>query len=206
MTVGKVLTLALSIALLAQAALGTNIALAQPADTGDGRLGTRFILSDQRGGVVTDQDIAGSFLLIYFGYTHCPDVCPTSLLTMADVIDRLGAEADKVQALFVTVDPQRDTVEVLRDYVASFHKRLVGLTGSPEMIDRVVRGYRIKVERVEGKTKDSYTIDHTASLLFVSPTGEPIKRFAHGASAPEIAAAMHEAIASIKLPQRGVRR
>lgn len=188
------------------AALPSPRAHAQQSDAADNRLGTRFILSDHRGSAVTDQDFAGSFLLMYFGYTHCPDVCPTGLLTLSAAIDQIGAHAERVRPVFVTVDPERDTVAALRDYVSSFHARLIGLTGSKEMIERVARGYRIKFERIEGKNKDAYTVDHTASLLFVGPSGEQIARFQHGTDASEIAAKVREAIAAAGPAPRLIRR
>lgn len=151
--------------------------------------GGPFVLRDHFGRVVYDQDLRGKFLLIYFGYTFCPDVCPTTLQTMAQVLDQLGDKADEVWPLFITVDPQRDTAKVLNQYVTAFHPKILGLTGPEPYIEATVKKYRIKVERVDtAGVPGGYTLDHTSSLLLMGPYGEYLGRYPHGLPPEDIAA------------------
>jgi protein SCO1/2 len=179
-----------------------------PADEGGPPRGTPFILQTHAGRTVTDQDFRGLVLLVFFGFTHCPDVCPVSLQTVAQVVDLLGADAARMQPLFVTLDPERDGSETLRDYVSAFHPRLIGLTGPRAMIERVAAAYRVKHERVEIKGRDSndYTIDHTASLFLIGPSGEYIRRFSHGLPPEEVAKEVREVILALGRPGGGRRR
>ncbi len=150
----------------------------------------RFILTDHHGKIFTEQDMQGKYALIFFGYTNCPDVCPTSLSTLTLAFKRLGAKADKIAPYFITVDPQRDTAKVLNDYVKYFDKRLVGLTGSEQMIKRVVDQFKAKYQKEEienGQDPLLYTMDHTASLYLMAPDGRFITKFAHGIS-PDVLA------------------
>lgn len=156
--------------------------------TGSDAPGSRFILTAHDGRTVTDEDFRGQHLLVFFGYTHCPDVCPTSLMTVARVLELLGDQARSVQVLFITVDPDRDTRTVLADFIPYFDPRIIGLTGSKDMIDRVVKGYRAKYTQVPGDTDGSYTIDHTASLFHMGPDGEYLGRFPFETSPEDIAA------------------
>ena len=145
-------------------------------------VGGRFILQDHFGNTVTDRTYQGSFMLVTFGYTFCPDVCPTNLSNMSDAMDVLGDKARQVTPIFITVDPDRDTVKQLRDYVDSFHPRLVGLTGPKAMIDRLATGYKVKYAlQKPDKTDDEwYTVDHTASIYLMAPDGRFLVKFAHG--------------------------
>ncbi|HYG90463.1 MAG TPA: SCO family protein [Azospirillum sp.] len=149
----------------------------------------RFALTDQTGRAVTQADFAGRFLLLTFGYTACPDVCPTGLQTMAAALDALGGEADKVQIAFITVDPQRDTVEHLAGYVPLFHPRLLGLTGSETAIADFARQMRVKYAKVIVRPEDpnSYAMDHTASLFLIGPDGKLLDRLSHRLT-PEVLA------------------
>ncbi|HRY05544.1 MAG TPA: SCO family protein [Hyphomicrobiaceae bacterium] len=156
--------------------------------------GSRFILSAHDGRTVTDEDFRGSHLLVFFGYTHCPDVCPTSLMTIARVLELLGDQAKSVKALFITVDPARDTHSVLAEFVPYFDPRIIGLTGSQEMIDRVVKGYHAKYTKVPGKTDGSYTIDHTAAIFHMGPNGEYLGRFPFETTPEDIAAKLKASI------------
>jgi protein SCO1/2 len=142
----------------------------------------RFMLTDHLGRVVSDEDLKGKFNILYFGYTSCPDICPTSLYVLSKTLDLLGDKADLVQPYFITVDPQRDTVEVMRDYVKYYDKRLIGLTGDPQMIARLAAQYKVKYEKVleEGRDPDLYVMDHSASLYLVGPDGQYVTKFLHG--------------------------
>jgi protein SCO1/2 len=137
-----------------------------------GGVGGPFTLVDGNGHAVTDRDFRGRYLLVYFGYTFCPDVCPTTLNEVAGALDALGPKADRLQALFITVDPQRDTPSVVRDYAASFSPRIKGLTGSPEQIAKVAEEYRVYYapQRSEGAA-DAYTVDHSSILYLMDPDG-----------------------------------
>jgi protein SCO1/2 len=118
---------------------------------------------------VTDQDFRGKWLLVFFGYTRCPDVCPTTLSDIADALAKLGPLADRVQPLFVTVDPSRDTQPVLADYTAAFDPRIIGLTGSPSQIAAAAKAYNVTyAKRVIG---DDYYMDHTAAVRVMRPDG-----------------------------------
>src|SRR5213593_3400948 len=111
-------------------------------------IGGPFKLIDQNGQMVTDQDLKGRPFLVFFGFTHCPDVCPTTLFEVSEVLRRLGPDADKVNALFVTVDPERDTPAALKDYLASFDPHLRGLTGDADAIAGILKGYRVYARKV----------------------------------------------------------
>ena len=142
----------------------------------------RFMLTDHLGRVVSDEDLKGKFNILYFGYTSCPDICPTSLYVLSKTLDLLGGKADLVQPYFITVDPERDTVEVMRGYVKYFDKRLIGLTGNPDMIARLAAQYKVKYEKVleKGRDPNLYVMDHSASLYLVGPDGKYIRKFLHG--------------------------
>jgi protein SCO1/2 len=179
-------------AALALVAMQANVLAGEPVDD-TARRAPHFILSTSNGETVTDADFEGRHLIVFFGYTSCPDVCPTGLQVMAQVMDLLGENAALVQPLFVTLDPARDTETVLARYVASFHPRLLGLTGPQAMIDSVASGYRVKHERVSFED-GSYAIDHTAAIFHVGPEGTLIDRFSPGLSAVDIAARMRAAM------------
>lgn len=147
-----------------------------------------FALVDMNGAEVTEASYPGKFLIVFFGYTHCPAVCPTSLLVIGQTLDLLGDDADKLQALFITVDPDRDTPEVLADYVTKFHPRLVGLTGSKAQVAGAARAYRVYFARFDAPESDAgYLMDHTASVYMLDPDGRFIGKFAHGTDPEEMA-------------------
>ncbi len=152
------------------------------------KTGGRFILWDYYRNVVTDQDFRGKFLLIFFGYTYCPDVCPTTLQEISEVMDILGDKGKDVQPLFISVDPERDTPKVLREYLSNFHKKILGLTGTKVAIESVTKKFRVRYEKVESKPGDpDYTVDHTAAVFFMGPQGEYLGRFGYGTPAKKIA-------------------
>ncbi len=153
------------------------------------RVGGKFMLQDHHGRLFSDRDMAGKLHLIYFGYTFCPDVCPTSLIALSAALGQLGEKAEQIQPYFITVDPQRDTPEVLKTYVTYFHPSLIGLTGTEEMVKRVAEEYRVQFERVEdpSRSADEYIIDHSAGLYLMGADGSFITKFAHGIAPSEIA-------------------
>lgn len=160
---------------------------AAPTQAQEAEIGGSFMLQDHLGRVVRDDTFIGKYLLVYFGYTFCPDVCPTGLQTLGQALDQLGDDAQKVQALFITVDPERDTSKVLRDYVAAFHPSLIGLTGPRDFVDSAIRKYKVKAEKVPTPgSPGAYTVDHTASVFLMDPGGRYLRRYPHGMSAEEI--------------------
>jgi protein SCO1/2 len=134
-------------------------------------LGGPFSLTDHTGRAVTQADFAGRHALIYFGYTYCPDVCPTELGILAAAIDLLGTDGERVTPIFVTVDPERDTVEGMADYVSRFHPRLVGLTGTQEQVAAAARAYRVFYARVQRPEMTQYLMDHSSFIYLVGPDG-----------------------------------
>ena len=157
-------------------------------------IGGAFSLTDQTGKTVTDADLRGRYMLVFFGYTYCPDVCPTALQTMTDALDMLGTLAKRVQPVFISVDPQRDTPQVLQSYVENFHPSLIGLTGTPDQIKAVARVYRIYFAKVkeEGAGEDNYLMNHSAIVYLMGPDGKFVTHFTHGTTPQEMAAKMRE--------------
>lgn len=150
-------------------------------------VGGPFRLLDHNGRVVTDANFKGHPFLVFFGFTHCPDICPTALFEMSEVLKRLGLDADKTAALFISVDPERDTPEKLKDYVSSFHPRIFGLTGTPAEIEAVAKAYRAYAKKVplEG---GGYTIDHSAIVYLMDKEGRFVAPFNLKRSAEQAAA------------------
>lgn len=155
-------------------------------------IGGPFALVDQDGRPVTDKDFDGRYRLIYFGYTYCPDVCPTDVQKMAQGLklfeEKQPAIAARVQPIFVTVDPERDTPEVVKSFVSAFHPRLVGLTGTPTQVKDAMAAYRIYAAKRGDAAATDYLMDHSAMIYLMGPKGEPISFFAQDATPATIAA------------------
>ena len=139
-------------------------------------VGGPFKLTDQNGKTITDQDLKGHPSLVFFGFTHCPEICPTALADISQVIDTLGSDGDKVNALFVTVDPERDTPAVLKDYLSSFNPRLIGVGGDADALAAVAKAYRVYYKKVPLKDGD-YTMDHTAIVYLMDKNGQFVSPF-----------------------------
>ncbi len=139
-------------------------------------IGGPFRLLDQNGRAVTDADYKGKPFLVFFGFTHCPDICPTALFEISEVLRRLGPDAEKTTALFVTVDPERDTPAKLKDYLSSFHPRIVGLTGTPAEIAAVEKTYRVYAKKVP-LDGGGYTMDHSAVVYLMDKNGQFVAPF-----------------------------
>ncbi|MEQ8805412.1 MAG: SCO family protein [Rhodospirillales bacterium] len=154
------------------------------------KIGGPFTLTDHTGRAVTEQDFRGKAMLIFFGYTYCPDVCPTSLTEISAAMDKLGPQAAKVVPILVSVDPERDTPEVLKDYVAHFHPGIVGLTGTPEQIKQTARAYRVYYAKVpdQGGDKDAYLMDHSSVIYLMGPDGKFLAHFSTQTDAETMAA------------------
>jgi protein SCO1/2 len=157
-------------------------------------VGTDYSLVNQAGERVSRGDFAGSYRLYYFGYTYCPDVCPTSLIVMGQAMSLLEksdpAKAAKIQPLFITIDPERDTPEVLANYVPNFHPHLIGLTGTKAEIDAVAKGFKVYAKKVDERGAGDYLMDHSSAFLLMSPEGEFIRLFTHGTQPQEMAEAL----------------
>ncbi|MCW9035943.1 MAG: SCO family protein [Rhodospirillales bacterium] len=160
------------------------------------KLGGAFVLLDHNGETVTEKTYLGKYLLISFGYTYCPDVCPTGLQTVSDAIDIMAEKGKSVQPLFVSIDPERDTVEIMKDYVSNFHPRLIGLTGSVESVKAMSKLYKVRYRKnlEEGAAADEYLVDHTANFYLMGPQGEFINSFSHRTRPEHMAEWVGEAI------------
>jgi len=150
-------------------------------------VGGPFRLEDQNGNAVSDQDMKGRPFLVFFGYTHCPDVCPTTLFEISQVMQKLGKDADRAGALFITVDPERDTPAALRDYLSSFDPHLRGLTGDPAAVAAAIKAYRVYAKKVPLENGD-YTMDHTAVVYLMDRNGRFVAPFNLKQTADEAAA------------------
>jgi cytochrome oxidase Cu insertion factor (SCO1/SenC/PrrC family) len=147
---------------------------------GQALIGGHFQLTDHTGKRVTDQDFRGRYVLVFFGFTFCPDVCPSALQVMSAALDKLGPKADRITPVFFTVDPERDTPAQLALYVKSFHPRLVGLTGTPEEVQQAIQAYRVYARKVEDpKSTAGYTYDHSSIIYVMNPDGTYRTHFAH---------------------------
>jgi protein SCO1/2 len=165
--------------------------------------GGPFSLVDHTGRAVTDKDYRGRFMLVFFGYTYCPDICPTELQTMSEAMDALGEAGGKVQPIFISVDPERDTPEVLADYVDVFHPRLVGLTGTPEQVAAAAKVYHAAYMKVplpsaepsaeggeasaEGGDSDDYGMAHSVTTYLVGPDGRVLASYPRGTRSKDMA-------------------
>jgi protein SCO1/2 len=152
-------------------ALGGLRTVAMPA-----AIGGPFQLTDQTGQTVTEKNLQGRPTLIFFGFTHCPDVCPTELFQVSEILRAMGNDADRVNAYFVSVDPERDTGVVMKDYLSSFDPHLKGLTGDPAAVAKVISDYRVYAKKVPLKDGD-YTMDHTALIYLMDRDGKFVSPF-----------------------------
>ena len=139
-------------------------------------IGGPFSLTDQNGRTVTEQDLKGKPFLVFFGYTNCPDFCPTTMFEISEVLKKLGPAADRTRALFITVDPERDTPAALKDYVSSFDPHIIALTGEPEAIAAVAKAYRAYYRKVPLKD-GGYTMDHLVLVYLMDKDGRFVSRF-----------------------------
>lgn len=160
-----------------------------PAD-----IGGPFALTDQNGKAVTDKTFRGKFELIYFGFTHCPDACPTTLTLIGAALKKLPpADAKKIQPIFITLDPERDTPPVMKEYVDYFMPGMEGLTGSTEAIADVARAFRVSYQKVKDPNSDQpYTIDHSSIIYVMDGKGRFIKNFSAGITPDSLAAELEK--------------
>lgn len=177
--------LALSVAALAACSPAEKKPVFQGVDVTGAEYAKDFSLPDQDGKVRSIKDFAGKVVVIFFGYTQCPDVCPTTMSELAEVKRSLGADGDRLQGVFITVDPERDTPEILKAYMANFDPTFVGLTGTPEQLAAVAKDFKIYYKKVDGKTPTSYTMDHSAGSYIYDTKGalRVYSRYGSGAQA-----------------------
>lgn len=166
-----------------------------PADTVSGKalVGGPLSLVDHDGQPFTEKRLKGNYSLVYFGFTHCPDICPTSLLTISHAINALEEKSDQVVPVFISLDPERDTPEKLKPYVSSFHPRMIGLTGSPEQVKQAADAYKVYFSKVE--TPESalgYLVDHSGFIYLMGPTGEYITHFPHNVAEQSLTATLRQ--------------
>lgn len=157
-------------------------------------VGGPFALVDHFGESVTNVDYRGRYMLIYFGYTYCPEVCPTALTMMVDAMEKLGKDEKKVTPVFISIDPERDTPDDLKQYISHFHPRMVGLTGSTEQIAAVSKAFKVYAAKiaVEGADKDDYVMDHSSVIFFMGTDGKYLAHFGEGTTPETMAKRMRE--------------
>jgi protein SCO1 len=143
---------------------------------GPSAIGGPFKLIGQDGKTITDKDMRGKPFLVFFGYTHCPDICPTTLFELSEILHAMGKDADRINALFITVDPDRDTAPVMKDYLSSFDPHLRGATGDQKAIDAVEKEYRVYAKKVPTKDGD-YSMDHSAVVYLMDKQGRFVAPF-----------------------------
>lgn len=190
-----VLVLAITLAMLLALLLGYAFMRTEGGSTVTGKalIGGPFELVDQNGNTRTEQDFLGQNLLIYFGYTFCPDICPTELAKMAAAVDMLPEDAN-VTPVFITIDPERDTVDQVKAYVEAFHPRMVGLTGTPEQIDQAAKAYRVYYAKSESSASTEYLMDHSSIIYFMDTEGEFVAHFTIESTPEQIAERVRNAL------------
>lgn len=168
---------------------------------GQALIGGPFTLTDNKGNQKSNHDFQGRYMLIYFGYSYCPDVCPTDLQKLSTALEMVKERAGKLQPIFITIDPERDTPEQLDNYVSNFHPKLIGLTGSPDAIEKVKKAYKvygIKIDENGKPTKspknDDYLMDHSPQTFLMGPDGKFIRYFRYSTSAETIAKTLKKII------------
>ncbi len=162
---------------------------------GKAQVGGPFTLTDFNGRRVTDKDFRGKHMLVYFGFTYCPDVCPQGLQVMSAALDQIGAAADKVTPIFISLDHERDTPEQMKLYLSSFHKSFVGLTGSADDIAAAAKAYRVYYKKVDDpKSTAGYTVDHTSIVYLMDPSGAFVSHFTHATNVDALAEALRKVL------------
>jgi len=175
----------IALASLALAACGASGPTFEASDVTGSSFGRDFALKDPDGKARTLADFRGKAVVVFFGYTQCPDVCPATLATLAEAMKRLGADADRVQVLFVTIDPERDTPQLLKQYVPAFDPRFLGLYGDADATARTAKEFKVIYQKVAGPAPDSYTMDHSAGSYVFDPQGR-LRLFVSNGQGPDV--------------------
>ncbi len=185
--------LAVALALAAYALFGRETD-SGTAGIGKALIGGPFSLVDQNGQRVTEQDFQGKYMLVFFGYTYCPDVCPTELQVMMAALEKLGDAGKDIVPVFVSIDPERDTPQTIKSYVGNFGPRLVGLTGTPEEIAAVAKAYRVYYAKAGNKNGNDYLMDHSSIIYLMGPDGGFVKHYTYTTDAAALAGNLKEAL------------
>jgi protein SCO1 len=167
--------LVLGVAMLAATAFFT-LRQPGPGAPAPSAIGGAFALIDEDGKAITHRDMVGRPYLVFFGFTHCPDICPTAAMDISQAFAALGKDA-RINALFITVDPERDTAPILKDYLSSFDDRLIGVTGTRDAIDAAMKSFRVYARKVPGSDPDNYNVDHTALVYLMDKQGRFVSGF-----------------------------
>lgn len=160
------------------------------ASQGEVPIGGAFELVNTKGRTVREENFRGQWMLVFFGFTACPDVCPTTLATVTQTLNLLGDEGLKLAPIFITVDPARDTPKAMKKYLTHFHPRIIGLTGSAAQIEQAASAYKVYYAKAPGGDATNYMMDHSAYLYLISPQGHYVRHFAHDANPQEVADAI----------------
>lgn len=165
--------------------------LSEKEGTGIATIGGDFQLMDHTGKMRSNKEFHGQFMMVYFGYRYCPDICPTALTTITETLNALGPKAKHIQPIFITIDPERDTVETLAEFIPNFHSQFIALTGNAEQIESVKKHYKVfaqKAEYVEGT--DNYVVDHSSIIYVMDRQGHLIAHFNHSTPSENIVSAL----------------
>lgn len=183
------------LAVFAVTGRGPDDVAPRTAVTGKALIGGPFALTDQTGKRVTEKDFLGKYMLVFFGFTTCPDICPSALQVMSAALDKLGTKGDAVTPVFITLDSQRDTPEKLAAYLKSFHPRLVGLTGSANEVDAAAKAYRVYYQKVaDEKSPQNYSYDHAAIFYLMGKDGAFIAPIPHTTDVNELVRALNASL------------
>lgn len=190
------LVFAAAVALTIAGVAATLLLREAPTQQGSGKalVGGPFTLTSQTGEKVSDSQFRGRYMLIAFGYTYCPDVCPAELQVMSAALDQLGAEADQIQPIFITIDPERDTVAGLKDYMSNFRPGFIGLTGTPDEIAATARAYRVYYAKAKDSGTTDYLMDHSSIIYLMGKDGEFLKHFPYGTDAKAMAEGIRQTV------------
>ena len=183
--IGLLLVLGVAIFALVKTGPGAN----RSVEVGTPLIGGAFELTDHTGKKVTDKDYLGKYMLVFFGFTYCPDICPTELQHIAGALDIIGEKRRKqITPLFVTIDPERDTRELMAAYVENFHPDIVGLVGTSEQVKKIGKAYRVYYKKVIDKdSPDGYTMDHSALVFLMDKKGKYVRHFSYGTNSQKMA-------------------
>ncbi|MFM8747780.1 MAG: SCO family protein [Aestuariivirga sp.] len=188
--------------LLAAAGLGgyawINRHAGEDRGSGVALVGGPFTLTDHNGRALTEKTFLGKYMLVFFGFTFCPDVCPTELQVITAALDQMGPAGDAIQPVFITIDPERDTPATLKAYVGNFHPRLIGLTGTPEQVAAAASAYRVYYAKVSNSSSAAdYLMDHSSIIYLMGPDGRFVKHMPYTTDAAKLAAELKESVTAL---------
>lgn len=158
----------------------------QVESSGEASIGGAFTLTNQNGEKISDKDFTGRMMLVYFGFTNCPDICPTDMATITQAMEELGSNADDIQPIFITIDPERDNIQQLKNFIGNFYNTFQALTGTAEEIAQVANEYRVYSKKVDSAELSQYTMDHSAYIYLMDRKGKYLTHFRHDQPVEEI--------------------